>query len=102
MSLPFLLPTQFAFRMDGSCVVMQIGDQEYYLDHPTAFRVSASLNHVAHKVKRLMGDQNTYRNILATLTDANADEREQQAFRDGTAAFAPPPGMSKLTDGNAT
>ena len=83
-----LLPTQFGFRVEGTLVVFTIDDTDIHMDHVTAFNVAARLNQIANKAKRLSGDHGRHINVIATLTDANADIREEQQMRDGTAAFA--------------
>lgn len=87
--------TRFGFRTEGKLVVMTIDDTDIAMDYALAFKVSASLNQVARKAKRLAGDISVHMNMIATLTDANADELEQQIERDGTSAFIP---RSTLTD----
>lgn len=79
--------TNFAFRTEGTAVVLTIDKTDITMDYPTAFKVATYLNQVAHRAKRLAGDMSMYFNIAATLTDANADALEEQAMRDGTASF---------------
>lgn len=76
--------TKFAFRLEGTHVVMQINNVDIAMDHALAFKVSASLNQVARRAKRLAGDMSTHINVIATLTDGNADELEAQKARDAT------------------
>ena len=79
--------TKFAFRLDGTHVVMQIDNVDVAMDHALAFKISASLNQMARRAKHLAGDISTHINVIATLTDANADAHLEQSLRDATAAY---------------
>ena len=76
--------TKFGFRLEGTHVVMTIDNVDIAMDHALAFKLSASLNQIARRAKRLSGDLSTHINLIATLTDANQDELDAQHHRDAT------------------
>jgi len=76
--------TRFGFRLEGTHVVMTIDNVDVTMDHALAFKISASLNQIARRAKRLSGDMSTHINMIATLTDANQDELDAQLNRDAT------------------
>lgn len=84
MSGPIRQNMQFKFRLEGTAVVMTINDVDLWMDYPLAFKVAASLRQTAARAKGLAGDMSQHINIVATLTDANADARQEQALRDAT------------------
>lgn len=82
-----LKATPYGTRVEGTEVVMTIGPKAVRMDYVTALRLSAFLRHSGRAAKRAAGNHGQLWTTHADLTDANADELEAQATRDGTAIY---------------
>lgn len=79
---------QYGCYLNGTNVVMVLGDKQCTMDYNVAFELSSFLRHVATQAKMNAGDTSLRLTGIATLTDANADEMKAQLSRDSTAIFS--------------
>lgn len=82
-----LRQTRFAVRLDGTQVVLEIGNGAVAMDYDTANRVAVLLRGMARKAKHLAGDRSLKVLGFADLTDATLDELQAQRNKDATAVF---------------
>jgi hypothetical protein len=66
--------TPYGVRVEGTVVVMTIGERNVRMDYETALKLSAFLRHGGRLAKRAAGDESRRFTVYADLTDANADE----------------------------
>ncbi len=68
-------------------VILELNGRELDPMHPDmAIDIAVGLNHAGRLIKERKGMAKTWHGI-ARLTDAEADERQMQVSKDGTAAF---------------
>ncbi len=79
--------TTFSTAVEGSIVILQLGNVPIRMDYNTALQMSQFLRVAGRKAKQNAGDFSRDINIVANLTDANVDEAAAQAIRDATAAY---------------
>ncbi len=83
-----LRATPYRVTINGTQVTMELGEKACTMDYDTAINLAVMLNWAGRKAKQIAGDGSMRMIGIADLTDANADERQIQKSRDGTAAFA--------------
>jgi len=79
--------TPYGVRIEGTVVVMTLGDKAVRMDYDTAITLATFLNWAGRKAKQVAGDGSMRIIGMADLTDAALDELEAQRSRDGTAVF---------------
>ena len=82
---------------DGKRVRLEIGNMYFMFDHVTAMNIANQMRLHAKKAKALAGDTSMHLHAIGNLTDANADELEEQSLRDTT--IARPPAANPSGDG---
>lgn len=87
MSEKILKRAGYGTRVDGTNVVMTLGNKEVTMEYQVALTLAAFLHHSGKQAKRAAGDFSRRMIGIGTLTDANLDELQAQRSRDGTAVY---------------
>ncbi len=66
--------TPYGVRVEGTVVVMTIGNKNVRMDYEVALKLSAFLRHGGRIAKKAAGDESRKFTVYADLTDANAEE----------------------------
>jgi hypothetical protein len=81
--------TRFGTRVEGTTVVMTLGNANVTMDYETAIKLSVFLRHAGRLAKKAAGDNSLKLTVFADLQPENAEELQAVMSVDRKSVFFP-------------